>query len=58
LAHCSHSRWPVIITNIVSAVSDVNHTLPAGDPKLVEGKAIITELSGLKHAMGRNKVLE
>lgn len=51
-------RWPVILTNIVSAVSDVNHGLAIEDPKLAEGKALISELSGLKHAMGRNKVLE
>lgn len=49
-------RWPSILTNIVSTISGANHT--AEGEKLAEGKAIITKLSGLKHAMGRNAVLE
>jgi hypothetical protein len=53
------SRWPVILTNIVSAVSSVNHTLGEGEKdKLAEGKEIIRKLSELKHNMGRNGVLQ
>lgn len=51
-------RWPVILTNIVSTITDEIHSLKADDPKLPEGKNIISQLSGLKHAMGRNAVLE
>lgn len=53
------SRWPVILTNIVSAISSVNHTLGEGEKdKLAEGKEIIRKLSELKHNMGRNGVLQ
>ncbi|KLT46139.1 DUF89-domain-containing protein [Cutaneotrichosporon oleaginosum] len=52
-------RWPVILTNIVSAISSVNHTLGEADKgKLEEGKGIIRKLSELKHNMGRNGVLQ
>ncbi|KAL1408354.1 Hairy/enhancer-of-split with YRPW motif protein 2 [Vanrija albida] len=57
------ARWPVIITNIVSAVSTVNHQLSSDSSadapaKLAEGKEIVAKLSALKHNMGRNGVLE
>lgn len=48
----------MIITNIVSTVSSENHKLANDDPRLAEGKAIISELSALKHQMGRNSVLQ
>lgn len=51
-------RWPVILTNIVSTITDEIHKLGPEDPKLPEGKKIISQLSALKHAMGRNAVLE
>lgn len=51
-------RWPVILTNIVSTVSDELHKLSTDDPKLPEGKKIISQLSALKHGMGRNAILE
>ncbi|CAD6582132.1 MAG: hypothetical protein TREMPRED_003178 [Tremellales sp. Tagirdzhanova-0007] len=55
-------RWPVIITSIVSTVTNVNHSLhqsptPETEAKLVEGKGIISKLSSLKYEMGRNFVL-
>ncbi|KAI5449589.1 Hairy/enhancer-of-split with YRPW motif protein 2 [Naganishia albida] len=60
-------RWPTIITNIVSTLSNELHvlTLAAEDEpgnaereaKIEQGKAIIRDLSALKHDMGRNKVL-
>lgn len=53
------SRWPVILTNIVSAVTSVNHTLNEEErDKLAEGKEIIRKLSELKYNMGRNAVLQ
>ncbi|BEI94086.1 uncharacterized protein CcaverHIS019_0605450 [Cutaneotrichosporon cavernicola] len=52
-------RWPVILTNIVSAVVSANHELDQSETaKLAEGKEIIRKLSELKHHMGRNRVLE
>lgn len=51
-------RWPVILTNIVSTITDEIHKLSTDDPKLPEGKKIISQISALKHAMGRNAVLE
>lgn len=54
----SHTSWPVILTSIVSSVSTVNHALEIDDPKLAEGKELISALSGLKHSMGRNSVLQ
>lgn len=57
-------RWPTIITQIISTVSNVNHSLhfdssaaSSSDIKLQEGKKIISELSALKHEMGKNSVL-
>ncbi|KAK4685763.1 damage-control phosphatase, subfamily III, partial [Tremellales sp. Uapishka_1] len=55
-------RWPVILTNIVSSVVSVNHTLSTtpshnSEEQLAEGKIIIAKLSALKHDMGRNTVL-
>ncbi|KAJ9107195.1 hypothetical protein QFC19_002855 [Naganishia cerealis] len=64
-------RWPTILTNIVSTLSNEIHsltlsdgTLPSGESKekntakIEEGKEIIRALSALKHDMGRNKALQ
>lgn len=67
-------RWPTILTNVISAVSSVNHELhlrlsspdaSVGDKEracfahdLEQGKEIIRRLSGLKHDMGRDRKLE
>lgn len=67
-------RWPTILTNVISAVSSVNHELQlrlsspdasVGDKErasfaydLEQGKEIIRRLSGLKHDMGRDRKLE
>lgn len=56
-------RWPVIITNIVSTLSNELHKLSMqpgsteGDEKIKEGKGIISKLSSLKHEMGKNAIL-
>ena len=57
------SRWPVILTNIVSTLSNELHSLSMQDgseerdEKVQEGKEIIAKLSALKHEMGKNGVL-
>lgn len=65
-------RWPTILTNIVSTLSNEIHALTLDgaqqtsselsaedkETKIEEGKGIIRALSGLKHDMGRNKVLQ
>ncbi|GHJ89415.1 hypothetical protein NliqN6_5817 [Naganishia liquefaciens] len=60
-------RWPTILTNIVSTLSNELHLLTLHGPsdlspqdveaKIEEGKGIVRALSELKHDMGRNKVL-
>lgn len=55
-------RWPVIIANIVSTVSNDMHALHAAQDeasraKVEEGKTIISKLSTIKHEMGKNAVL-
>ncbi|WWC58951.1 uncharacterized protein I303_101496 [Kwoniella dejecticola CBS 10117] len=55
-------RWPVVLTNIVSAVSNVNHELHMNpdansEAKLVEGKKIISQISQMKYDMGHNAAL-
>jgi hypothetical protein len=61
VADFDHGRWPTIITNIVSTLSNEIHTLTLSSDdnsaKIEEGKTIIRGLSALKHDMGRNKVL-
>lgn len=65
-------RWPTILTNIISTISNETHRLhiELSSPetsnglketigeKLEDGKEIIRKLSALKHDMGRDKVLE
>ncbi|ORY24116.1 hypothetical protein BCR39DRAFT_547632 [Naematelia encephala] len=52
-------RWPVILTSIVSTLSNELHSLHGtNDAKISEGKAIIAKISALKHDMGRNAVLD
>lgn len=53
-------RWPTILTQIVSTLSNEIHGLTTSDApgdKIEEGKQIIRKISELKHDMGRNKVL-
>ncbi|WVQ83850.1 hypothetical protein IAT38_005994 [Cryptococcus sp. DSM 104549] len=55
-------RWPVVLTNVVSAVSNVNHELhmsptDTSEEKLAEGKAIIAKISQMKYDMGHNALL-
>ncbi|OCF33986.1 hypothetical protein I317_05983 [Kwoniella heveanensis CBS 569] len=55
-------RWPVVLTNIVSAISNVNHELsmkssPENDAKLEEGKKIISQISQMKYDLGHNAYL-
>lgn len=55
-------RWPVIIANIVSTVSNDMHALHAAQDeasraKVEEGKSIISKLGTIKHEMGKNAVL-
>jgi hypothetical protein len=52
-------RWPVILTNIVSSISNDLHELhsstePSAKDKIAEGKEIVSKISALKHEMGRN----
>lgn len=58
-------RWPTILTQIVSTLSnEIHHVTTSKDSeseaskeKIEEGKEIIRSISELKHDMGRNKVL-
>ena len=58
-------RWPTILTQIVSTLSNEIHHVTtskeseseASKEKIEEGKEIIRSISELKHDMGRNKVL-
>jgi len=66
-------RWPVILTGIIDnlhnavsalyasppATSPTNPapTAPRQDPKIIEGKALISQLSQLKYEMARDRVL-
>lgn len=56
-------RWPVILTNIISDLSNATHKLhsssdPDAPAQLEEGKAIISKISALKSQMGKNAILE
>nr|XP_019008982.1 uncharacterized protein I206_06670 [Kwoniella pini CBS 10737]OCF47763.1 hypothetical protein I206_06670 [Kwoniella pini CBS 10737] len=55
-------RWPVVLTNIVSAVSNVNHQLHMNpdeysEAKINEGKKIISQISQMKYDLGHNAIL-
>ncbi|WWD21880.1 hypothetical protein CI109_106368 [Kwoniella shandongensis] len=58
-------RWPVVLTNVVSTLSNANHQLSmsssAGsaetEEKLTEGKAIIAKISEMKYEMSHNAIL-
>ncbi|WVN88821.1 uncharacterized protein L203_104035 [Cryptococcus depauperatus CBS 7841] len=55
-------RWPVVLTNVISSVSNTNHELSktpsyGNEEKLAEGKKIISQISEMKYEMGRNTVL-
>ncbi|WWC87378.1 uncharacterized protein L201_002267 [Kwoniella dendrophila CBS 6074] len=55
-------RWPVVLTNIVSAVSNVDHEIhmnptETSEAKLAEGKKIISQISQMKYDMGHNAAL-
>ncbi|KAK6904241.1 hypothetical protein I203_107757 [Kwoniella mangroviensis CBS 8507] len=57
-------RWPVVLTNVVSAVSNVNHEISMqsdnskeAEEKLEEGKRIISQISQMKYDMGHNAAL-
>ncbi|WVR04246.1 hypothetical protein IAU60_001246 [Kwoniella sp. DSM 27419] len=55
-------RWPVVLTNVVSAVCNVNHELSMSpseenSAKLDEGKRIISQISQMKYDMGHNAYL-
>lgn len=55
-------RWPTILTQIVNTVNNEVHVLSMASQtdaernrdKIAEGKQIISQLSELKHDMGRN----
>lgn len=51
-------RWPSIITNVIDSVYQSNALdRSASDDKLEDGKAIIQQLSKLRHEMGRDQPL-
>ncbi|TIA99975.1 hypothetical protein E3P94_01884 [Wallemia ichthyophaga] len=51
-------RWPSIITNVIDSVYQSNALdRSASDDKLQDGKAIIQQLSKLRHEMGRDQPL-
>ncbi|WVO22832.1 uncharacterized protein IAS62_004175 [Cryptococcus decagattii] len=55
-------RWPVVLTNVISAVSNANHEISMSssadkDAKVVEGKKIISQISEMKYEMGHNALL-
>ncbi|WRT65230.1 uncharacterized protein IL334_002173 [Kwoniella shivajii] len=55
-------RWPVVLTNVVSAVANANHELSmkptsTSEAKLTEGKKIISQISQMKYDMGHNAAL-
>ncbi|KAF9264632.1 DUF89-domain-containing protein [Marasmius fiardii PR-910] len=55
-------RWPIILTSIVDQLHRENHahTVPGGqeDPKIVESKKIIEQVSKLKYDMARDHPLQ
>lgn len=62
-ADCCSYRWPVILTNVISTLSNSTHQLHSSSDsvsaeKLQEGKTIISQVSALKSQMGKNAVLE
>lgn len=55
-------RWPVVLTNVISAVSNANHEISMSssadkDAKVAEGKKIISQISEMKYEMGHNALL-
>ncbi|KAK8846563.1 hypothetical protein IAR55_005649 [Kwoniella newhampshirensis] len=56
-------RWPVVLTNVVSTLSNACHHLsmstssPETEAKLTEGKAIIARISEMKYEMSHNAIL-
>jgi len=54
-------RWPVILTNVISTIYNVNHKADSssdGEAKVEEGKQIIAKISALKSGMGKNAIME
>ncbi|KAG0147394.1 hypothetical protein CROQUDRAFT_76605 [Cronartium quercuum f. sp. fusiforme G11] len=55
-------RWPMILTNIIDRIVNVNNLLldagPSEAEKLKEGKQIISQISQLKYECARDKELE
>ena len=56
------TRWPVVLTNVISAISNANHEISMSsdadkDATVAEGKKIISQISEMKYEMGHNAPL-
>lgn len=56
-------RWPVVLTQVISTVSNAIHKLhtstdPADKERIEEGKVIISKISAVKSGMGKNAIME
>ncbi|ODN74806.1 hypothetical protein L202_07121 [Cryptococcus amylolentus CBS 6039] len=55
-------RWPVVLTNVISTVSNANHeahvgSAPDKEQRVEEGKKIISQISEMKYEMGHDGIL-
>jgi hypothetical protein len=56
-------RWPVVLTQVISTVSNAIHKLhtstdPVDKERIEEGKVIISKISAVKSGMGKNAIME